>query len=721
MKKIIVFASGSGTNFQALAQKCQAGAINGKIVLLISNSANAGALERAKKFRIPSVVVNPKKFSSRKKLDEHLVKLCRNKKADLICLAGYMLKVGDKLLKNFSGKIMNIHPALLPVFGGKGFYGDKVHKAVLQKGVCVSGVTVHFVDAKYDNGPIILQKEVSILPSDTLATLSAKIHKLEHILYPDAVGVFCDGRLKVVNGKVKILPDKKSFKNIKTALISVSDKTGIVDFAKKLCSLGIEIISTAGTAKLLSSNGISVTALETLTGFNEMISGRVKTLHPCVHASILFDRENKSHVKQIGELNYKPIDLVAVNLYPFRETAKKTKGVFSKKLIEQIDIGGVTLLRAAAKNFRFVTVVSNPCDYESVAGEIKSKGNTSPDTRKSLAVKAFAHTADYDSEIFNTFSKRSGNEFPQKMNLCLNKLLDLRYGENPHQKAALYSKDKHLSFKKLHGKELSYNNLLDVDCAFQTVCEFGEPAVAIVKHLTPCGVAQSTNINSAFIIAWKCDPLSAFGGIIALNRKMTYEIAKTLSGYFVEVVIAPQYDKKALKLLSKKKNLRILEKEIRLEKSLQIRSAGTEVLVSTPDDKLIKNFRIVTKKKPTAKEKKAMLFAYKVCKHVKSNAIVLTSANATVAIGAGQMSRVDAVKMAGLKYKAYLEKNPKPKMLVMGSDAFFPFDDAVVEAKKLGVSAVIQPGGSIKDMEVIKTCNRLGLAMVCAGIRHFKH
>lgn len=718
MKKIIVFASGSGTNFENIGLKCKESRINGKVVLLVTNNPASGAVKKAKKLGIGAVVLNPKKFDSYADFDKKLVTVCKKHKADLICLAGYLLKIGPSMLKAYPHQIMNIHPTLLPAFGGKGFYGDKVFKAVLASGVKLSGVTVHFIDGKYDNGPVILQKEFQITSDETPNILAHKTHSLEHKIYPEAVSLFCADRLKISGGKVKIIPPKKADKKIKTALISVSDKTGIVDFAKRISKLGIEIISTSGTAKLLIKNKIKVTPLETLTGSGEMLSGRVKTLHPVIHAGILFERDNKNHLKQISDFNLKSIDMVVVNLYPFDKTLAEEKNKLTKKAIEQIDIGGVTLIRAAAKNFKFVTVVCTPSDYGRIAKEVEKKGVTTAETRKNLAFKAFKHTANYDGKIYSAFCKKQ--LFPETLDIRLNKLASLRYGENPHQRAALYSAGE-LSFKKLHGKELSYNNLLDADTAWSAVCEFKELAAVIVKHLTPCGIAESDNLTDAFKLAWNSDTMSAFGGIIALNRRLDYKTASLISKYFVEVIIAPDYDGRALEVLTKKKNLRILKKDLQTRNDLLFRSAGKEILISTPDDKLFDKFKIVTKTKITHSQKNALIFAYKTVKHIKSNAVVLASKNATVGIGAGQMSRVDAVKMAGLKYKEYLKHNKKPKMLVMASDAFFPFDDAIKEAKKLGVSAIIQPGGSVRDKEVIKTCDNIGIAMIFTGMRHFRH
>lgn len=513
---------------------------------------------------------------------------------------------------------------------------------------------------------------------------------------------------------------------MKRVLISVSDKNGVVEFAKGLQKMGAEIISTSGTAKILQQNKIKVIDISKITNFPEMLGGRVKTLNPKIFGGILYRRENTQDKKQIKQHKIKPIDMVVVNLYPFSDTAKKYKSVFNPKVIEQIDIGGPSLLRASAKNYKDVAVVCNPQDYDDILKELrKSDGKISLNTKKLLASKAFKHTAIYDAHISKKFEQSLGEEFSDKKVVVLNKIQSLRYGENPHQKASLYSQAENFSFTQLHGKELSYNNILDAFGTYDMVSDFDDTAVVIFKHGTPCGASvgkKGEKLINVFNHAWACDNLSAFGGIIAINRQVDEKVAEKISKVFVEVVCAPSYSKKALSILTKKKNIRLLTRKTPISKNLFFKSVGDEVLLSYPNDKIFDGkLKCVTKKKPTASELKALKFAWRCVKHVKSNAIVLSSENATVGIGAGQMSRVDSSEIAGIKYKKFLAENKKPKVLVLASDAFFPFRDAVDTAVRMGVSAIIQPGGSVRDDEVIKACNQHGISMVFTGLRHFRH
>jgi phosphoribosylaminoimidazolecarboxamide formyltransferase / IMP cyclohydrolase len=720
MKNIAVFVSGEGTNLQAIIDAVNFGEINGIIKFVLSNKEDVGALTRAQGNDIPTHVLSPKKFKDSKEFNFQLLKLCQKNKIDLICLAGYLLKIEEPLLSEYQGRIINIHPALLPDFGGDRMYGIKVHEAVLKAKVKSSGATVHFVDGKYDNGPIIMKAEVPVFEEDTPKTLSKRVREQEHIIYPKVVKLFCEDKISLKANKATI----KEFDNkVKRVLISVSDKTGVVSFAKELSELGIEIISTSGTAKLLSDNKIPVTLLEDETDFPEILHGRVKTLHPVVHGGILFKRDSKKHLGNIEKHNIKPIDMVVVNLYPFLETAKTVKDPFSDRLIEQIDIGGVALIRAAAKNHNFVTVLTSSHDYLKVLNELKdNKLVVSKELRRELAVKAFKHTAKYDSAIYRTLSS-DGDILPEEVNLNFTKIQDLRYGENPHQRAAIYSQSGEFSFEKVQGKELSYNNILDVNGAHAAVSEFKEPAAVVFKHVTPCGVGTGKNLHEAFLNAWQGDPLSAFGGILAFNGEVGEDIAKELSDKFVEVIIAPKYSKEALGVFSKKSKLRLLIKEDTVDNRVDFKTVGDELLALERDRVLFGDeWETVTKRKPTKEEEAALKFSWAVCKHVKSNAIVFSSKDRTLGIGAGQMSRVDAVTMAGIKYKEFLSRNEKKILsVVMASDAFFPFSDGLEKAIECGISAVIQPGGSIRDKEVIECADKHDIAMVFSRIRHFKH
>jgi phosphoribosylaminoimidazolecarboxamide formyltransferase / IMP cyclohydrolase len=507
---------------------------------------------------------------------------------------------------------------------------------------------------------------------------------------------------------------------MKTALISVSNKEGIVELAQSLVDLGVEIISTGGTYKKLEEAGVKVTLIDEVTGWPEMMDGRVKTLHPKIHGGLLALRDNEEHMQAVKEHGIKLIDLVIVNLYPFEETIKK-ENVKLEEAIENIDIGGPTMIRSAAKNYKHVGVVVDPEDYEKVLTELKEKKELSLETKEYLAQKVFSHTAHYDSLIANYLNKE---ESPEKLTLGYEKVSDLRYGENPHQKAAFYQEaicpeTCIAQAKVLQGKQLSYNNIMDADAALNIIRDFKEPACVVIKHTNPCGCSTNENIVEAFQKAYAVDSMSAFGSIIALNRECNQEIAEEISKVFVEIVMAPKFSPEALEFLSKKKNLRLLEVgEInRTENLTETRKVVGGLLVQDIDRLEIKkdDLKIVTEIKPTEEEIEEMLFAWKTIKHVKSNAILLTKDKTTVGLGAGQVSRVDAVDLAIKKAGDNL------KGCVLASDAFFPFRDSIDKIAEVGIKLIIQPGGSIKDKEVIQACNEHGIAMVFTGNRCFKH
>jgi phosphoribosylaminoimidazolecarboxamide formyltransferase/IMP cyclohydrolase len=521
---------------------------------------------------------------------------------------------------------------------------------------------------------------------------------------------------------------------VERALISVFDKTGIVEFAKRLATLKIEILSTGGTAKLLREAGVSVRDVSDFTGWPEMLGGRVKTLHPKVHGGLLFRRKNAGDQKQAAEHGIAPIDLVVVNLYPFEATAAKA-GLTEEELIENIDIGGPTMLRSAAKNFESVTVVTNPADFERVAKEIESAGDTTLATRLELAREVFAATSRYDGLItmeLERLSVASGHislgvkpVLPGRVHLALRRQQELRYGENPHQAAALYvpagrEPEGLAAAKQLQGKELSYNNFVDLEAARSLAAEFSNPAAAIIKHNNPCGTAEQGTLRDAYLKALACDPVSAFGGVLAFNRVVDAATAEEVAKLFAECIAAPGFDEKAKAVFAAKKNLRLLELPpggLEPERELQLKRILGGMLVQQPDLGEIKDseLRTVTKRVPTAEEMRTMRFAWKVAKHVKSNAIVFAKDGATLGVGAGQMSRVDSVKIAVMKAQSPLAGS------VVASDAFFPFPDGVEEAAKAGATAVIQPGGSVRDADVTAVADRLGLAMVFTGMRHFLH
>lgn len=515
---------------------------------------------------------------------------------------------------------------------------------------------------------------------------------------------------------------------IKRALISVSDKTGILDFAKELKKFGVEIISTGGTAKLLQENNIPVKEVSEYTGFPEMLDGRVKTLHPKIHAGLLALRDNEEHIETLKKHDIGFIDMVVVNLYPFEKTTQKPN-VSIQGVIENIDIGGPAMLRSAAKNYKSVAVVCNPSHYTRIIEELKkNKGALSDDLMRDLAIEVFGLASHYDNAIHSYLKKYfkshlESKEFPQELILSFEKIQALRYGENPHQKAAFYKeKDKTkglINFKQLQGKELSFNNLLDLNSAWELVREFDNPAVVIVKHNNPCGVAEAETPDRAFAFAYKCDSLSSFGGVVALNRKLDLKTAKVIikSG-FLECIIAPEIDQGSRDLFKDKKALRLLElKDLEPIDEPEFKRVSAGLLLQDKDLKTldVNDLKVVTKRKPTPAQLESLIFAWKVAKHVKSNAIVLASGTKTVGIGAGQMSRVDAVIVAKRKAGS-LSRNS-----CLASDAFFPKEDAIKEAAKAGIKAIIQPGGSLSDEEIIKACDKYKISMVTTGIRHFRH
>jgi len=521
---------------------------------------------------------------------------------------------------------------------------------------------------------------------------------------------------------------------VQRALISVFDKTGIVDFAKKLAALGIEILSTGGSAKTLREAGLPVRDVSEFTGWPEMLGGRVKTLHPKVHGGLLFRRNLPEDQKQATEHGIAPIDLVVVNLYPFESTAAK-KDLTAEDLIENIDIGGPTMLRSAAKNFESVTVITDPADYARVAQELESSRETSLTTRLDLARKVFATTSHYDGMIATELERLSVSAhqialcekpvLPQRLHLALRRQQELRYGENPHQAAALYipagrALQGLAASNQLQGKELSYNNFVDLEAARSLAAEFQRPAAVIIKHNNPCGTAEQETLRDAYLKALACDPISAFGGVLAFNRPVDAATAEDVAKLFAECIAAPAFDEKAKSIFAAKKNLRLLELPpggLEAARELQLKRISGGMLVQQPDLGEIADseLRTVTKRAPSPEEMQNMRFAWKVCKHVKSNAIVFARDGATLGVGAGQMSRVDSVKLAIMKAQSPLQGT------VVASDAFFPFPDGVEEAAKAGATAVIQPGGSVRDNDVVAAADRLGLAMVFTGMRHFLH
>lgn len=509
---------------------------------------------------------------------------------------------------------------------------------------------------------------------------------------------------------------------MKRALVSVSDKSELIPFVQELITFGFEIISTGGTKKLLQEAGLPVTGISEITGFPEIMDGRVKTLHPKVHGGLLSIRDNTKHQEEMKINGIEKIDLIVVNLYPFKETINK-EGVTFKEAIENIDIGGPSMLRSAAKNHRFVTVICDSNDYNKVLEEFRLEGETSLETRSWLAAKAFRHTAAYDATIAQYLTEQVDEKFPETMTFTYQKKQELRYGENPHQKASFYAgREQGYSMawaKQLHGKELSYNNIQDADAALQIVKEFNDPVVVAIKHKNPCGVGMGKDLFEAWQKAFQADKVSIFGGIVATNCIIDATTASEMKNVFLEIILAPEFTPEALEILMSKKNLRLMTftLERKKEDKEMLLSVNGGLLVQEMDSASKYEFQVVTKKQPSEAEIKSLLFAMKVCKHVKSNAIVLAKEYMTIGVGAGQMNRVGSAFIA-------LENARKMGIadhIVLASDAFFPFEDVVRLAAEYGVSAIIQPGGSVRDEDSISACNELNISMIFTGVRHFKH
>ena len=523
------------------------------------------------------------------------------------------------------------------------------------------------------------------------------------------------------------------------ALLSVSDLEGLVTFARGLQGLGWELIATDGTRAALKSEGVDARSVEDVTGSPALLGGRVKTLHPRIHAALLARRDDETHAAELAREGIEPIDLVAVNLYPFERSA--ASGKRGAELQEQIDIGGVTLLRAAAKNYQHVVVVSRPARYQAVMEELKERGSVSPETRRLLAAEAFSHTAAYDAAIASRFVAEAGITFPDEMTLPLRKIRDLRYGENPHQQAAFYAlrgedEEAMVAMEQIHGKAASFNNVLDINAAWRIVADFTQPTVAIVKHQNPSGIASELDITSAYRRAFMCDSVSAFGGIVGVNRAVTKELAQSMQDTFYEAIIAPSYDEDALPLLKQRKNLEILavpnahtagarsfaggrmqHRRSNNGQAFDLKRVAGGLLVQTPDESVVEegNFKVVTERHPTLEELTDLIFAWRCVRHVTSNAIVLAKGLSTVGVGPGQLSRVVAVEVAVRK------AGENARLAVMASDAYFPFPDGIEVAARAGVTAIIQPGGSLRDAMMIETANKHRMAMLFTGRRHFKH
>ncbi len=741
--RIVVLASGSGTNLQAILDKLHRR--DGiEVVGVGSDKPGAGALERGRRAGIETSVFPAAGFPDRAAREEAMAAWIESRGADLIVLAGYMQLLGAPFVQRFRNRIVNVHPALLPAFPGLDAIGQ-----ALAAGVETTGVTVHFVDEGVDTGPVIAQREVPVPAGVRREDLEAAVHAVEHEVYPEAIRMIAEGGVRIdssdpariatpspMSSEPATDPTTESRGDgqvrVRRALVSVSDKTGVADFARGLAALGVEILSTGGTATALREAGLEVTDVSEFTGQEEILGGRVKTLHPRLHAALLARRGDPEHMATLAREGIEPIDVVCVNLYPFEQTVAG-QDVAPEMAIENIDIGGPTMIRAAAKNHESVAVVVKPESYDAVLAELEeSEGEISASTRHWLANEAFAQTARYDAAISRWFSTEY-EDFPEHLAIAYEKVIDLSYGENPHQRAALYSEAglrTHILARtsKLHGRALSFNNVLDLDSARNLANEFEQPACVIVKHNNPCGVAIGADAREAYLKALACDPVSAYGGVIAINRPIGRELAEELHKNFVEVLSAPGYEDGALEVLQQKEAIRLLCEEERREADPRERdvkrvTGGLLIQDRDGDPEPREIMEAVTGNQPSEEQWQDMLFAWTVCRRVRSNAIVIARGGATLGIGAGQMSRVDSVRLAVEKCRD--ARGAEAESLLEGaalaSDAFFPFADGPELAIEAGATAVIQPGGSKRDAEVIEACEAAGVAMVFTKHRHFRH
>lgn len=715
MLKIGVLISGGGTNLQALIDNTLNNTIDGKIELIISNKASSG-LKRGELAGIESLFIDPRGFRTDEEYNLRLVEEFKKRDIDLIVLAGYLKILSKEFIKEYKNRIINIHPSLIPLFCGDGYYGEKVHAAVLESGEKYSGATLHFVDEGVDTGPIILQRKVEVEKDDTVKSLQQKVLKIEHEIIVEGVKLFSQGKIRL-EGKKTIINRGGAMKR---ALISVYDKEGIVEFAKNLELLNWEIISTGGSFKKLKEAGVNVIEVDEITGFPEILGGRVKTLNPLIHGGILYKRDDKEHQKTIDDMNIHSIDMVVNNLYPFEEMLKKKAS--QEDMIENIDIGGPSMIRAAAKNYRDVIIVTDPGDYELIIERLRLD-SMDENFKRSLAKKAFNYTAYYDSLISGYFNELDEDKFPERITLTFKRNSKLRYGENPHQKAAFYEELKDTegtlsSLKQLHGKELSFNNINDSNGALKILKEFQEPTIVGVKHANPSGIGSADTIFEAFKKMYQCDSESIFGGIIASNREIDIETAKMIGDIFIEVVLAPSYSKDAMEVLTKKKNIRIIQIDHIGRNNydeLDMKKTIGGLLVQERDEILLEEYKVVTKREPTKEELEDLLFSFKCVKHINSNGVVIVKDKATLGFGLGEVNRYWATG------KAIERSEEKISGSVIASDGFFPFKDSIEVLGEAGVKAIIQPGGSIKDAEVIEEADKHGIAMIFTGIRHFKH
>jgi len=747
--RIAVAVSGAGSNLRALHAAARRGELGGEILLVVADRP-CPALDWAAELQIDTALVPEGD-------DRTLAEALSAARPDVVVLAGYMRILGKRVLEAFPGRILNTHPSLLPAFPGA--HGVL---AALTHGARVTGATVHLVDETLDGGPIVLQEAVPVLDGDDEPSLHARIQAVEHRLLPRAVALFLAGAVTPTDpgqrvARIDVERAEAAVPVPRRALLSVSDKTGLADLGRGLVAAGFELVSTGGTARALREVGLPVTDVAAVTGAPEMLDGRVKTLHPRIHAGILADRRLVDHRRQLAAAAIAPFELVVVNLYPFAAAAERP-GITFDELVEEIDIGGPSMVRAAAKNHASVAIVTSPERYPAVLAAVADGGRVPEGLRAALAVEAFRHTAAYDARIAAELPPRmaaagvdmpdeaglpgAADPFPPTLTIGLEKVETLRYGENPHQPAARYRRPGSTAADgpfaagdaPLQGKALSYNNVLDASAAAAIGRALRGPACVIVKHTNPCGAAERTSLHEAWEAALAGDPVSAFGGVVALTRAVDRETAEGLASLFLEVVVAPGFDDAAREILAAKTNLRLIvdpvlgaDGDAGSDRATPdplgaIRTAGGAVLVGAPDTAADDpaTWQLATTRGPSDGERRDLDLAWRLVRGVTSNAIVLVRDGRLVGFGSGQTSRVDAARQAVDKTRA-ISGSDSLAGAACASDAFYPFPDAVAVCVEAGVTAFVQPGGSKNDTDAIAVADAAGATMVLTGIRHFRH
>jgi phosphoribosylaminoimidazolecarboxamide formyltransferase / IMP cyclohydrolase len=708
--RLVVLASGAGSTLQAVLDAVAAGELEAEVVAVGSDRPGCPALDRAEAAGVPTFTLALRDFADRADWNAAFAEAIAAERPDLVVCAGFMRVFAPSVVRRF--RIVNTHPSLLPDFPGAHPIRD-----VLEAAVPTTGVTIHWVDDGVDTGPVLAQHPVEVRPGDDEDSLRERIQAVEKPLY-----------VATIRRLLKELPELSRIP-VRRALVSVSDKTGLADLATGLHEAGVELVSTGSTAARIAGAGVPVTTVEDVTGFPEILDGRVKTLHPHVHAGLLADPRNEAHTAILDELGIGAFQLVVANLYPFRQALEA--GVRGDALVEQIDVGGPAMVRASAKNHAGVAVVVDPDSYGEVLDAVRA-GGFDDDQRRRLAAAAFAHTAAYDTAIATWMSQELAPDpawWPRYAGLALERAAVLRYGENPHQKAALYldpSVGSGLATaRQLHGKEMSFNNYVDADAAYRAVSDFADPAVAVVKHTNPCGIAVGSPdaadpVADAHRKANACDPVSAFGGVIAVNRPVTLAMAEQVAEVFTEVLVAPGFLEGSLDVLTAKKSLRLLVVAGPRPSGVEFREISGGVLaqqadrLDAPGDDAAA-WRLTAGEQVDERTLADLLFAWRAIRSVKSNAILLARDRASVGVGMGQVNRVDSARLAVAR------AGDRAAGSVAASDAYFPFPDGLEVLIEAGVRAVVEPGGSVRDPEVIAAAERAGISLYLTGTRHFTH